>query len=248
VISPFNFPIEIPVLQMMGALYMGNKPLVKPDTRTSIALEQWVRMLHHCGLPKEDLDLMHSDGPIMEKVLKQADARMTLFTGSTRVGEHLTKALNGKVRLEDGGYDWKVLGPDVPKHQHEIDYVAYQSDQDAYAHTGQKCSAQSILFVHKNWRKTDLLEKMAAQASKRSLHDLTIGPILTWTNDKIKAHQDAVLELEGAKLLFGGNPLKDHSIPAQYGSWEPTAIFVPLRHFRGSKKAKLLMTEVFGPF
>jgi acyl-CoA reductase-like NAD-dependent aldehyde dehydrogenase len=39
VITPFNFPIEIPVLQMMGALYMGNKPLVKPDTRTSIAVE-----------------------------------------------------------------------------------------------------------------------------------------------------------------------------------------------------------------
>jgi 1-pyrroline-5-carboxylate dehydrogenase len=101
---------------MMGALYMGNKPLVKPDTRTSIALEQWVRMLHHCGLPKEDLDFMHSDGPIMERVLKQADARMTLFTGSSRVGDHLAKALIGRVRLEDGGYDWKVLGPDVPKH------------------------------------------------------------------------------------------------------------------------------------
>lgn len=38
-ISPFNFPIEIPVLQMMGALYMGNKPLVKPDQRTSMVLE-----------------------------------------------------------------------------------------------------------------------------------------------------------------------------------------------------------------
>jgi len=39
VITPFNFPLEIPVLQMMGALYMGNKPLVKPCTRVSIALE-----------------------------------------------------------------------------------------------------------------------------------------------------------------------------------------------------------------
>ena len=189
---------------------MGNKPLVKPDSRTAIAVEQWIRMLHHCGLPKEDLDLMHSEGPVMERVLKQSEARMTLFTGSTRVGEHLAKSLCGKVRLEDGGYDWKVLGPDVPKHQNEIDYVAWQSDQDAYGHTGQKCSAQSILFVHKNWRKTDLAEKMASQAAKRSLKDLTIGPILSWTNERIKAHQDAILELDGARILFGGNPLKDH--------------------------------------
>ena len=65
VITPFNFPIEIPVLQFMGALYMGNKPLVKGDSRTSLVLEQWIRMLHHCGLPKEDMDFIHCDGPVM---------------------------------------------------------------------------------------------------------------------------------------------------------------------------------------
>jgi len=41
--------------------------------------------------------------------------RNTLFTGSSKVGEHLAKLLNGKIKLEDGGYDWKILGPDVPK-------------------------------------------------------------------------------------------------------------------------------------
>ena len=39
IITPFNFPIEIPVLQMMGALFMGNKPVVKPDSRCSFPLE-----------------------------------------------------------------------------------------------------------------------------------------------------------------------------------------------------------------
>jgi len=141
VITPFNFPIEIPVLQMMGALFMGNKPLVKPDPRVSFPLEQWVRMLHYCGLPKEDLDFLHGDGPVMEAILKKGNANMTLFTGSSRIGEHLMKRLDGKVRLEDGGYDWKILGPDVPKTQQEIDYVAWQVEHDAYGHTGQKCSA-----------------------------------------------------------------------------------------------------------
>lgn len=115
VITPFNFPIEIAVLQMMGALFMGNKPLVKPDIRCSFPLEQWVRMMHYCGMPKEDMDFLHGDGPVMEKILVQAGARNTLFTGSTAVGEHLSKVLKGRVRLEDGGYDWKVIGPDVPK-------------------------------------------------------------------------------------------------------------------------------------
>jgi 1-pyrroline-5-carboxylate dehydrogenase len=40
-----------------------------------------------------------------------------LFTGSSGVAEHLVKSLKGKVKLEDAGFDWKILGPDVPKDQ-----------------------------------------------------------------------------------------------------------------------------------
>ncbi len=52
-----------------------------------------------------------------------------------------------QVFLEDAGFDWKVLGPDVSN----LEYVAWVCDQDAYACSGQKCSAQSMLFMHKNW-------------------------------------------------------------------------------------------------
>jgi 1-pyrroline-5-carboxylate dehydrogenase len=38
---------------------------------------------------------------------------MTLFTGSSRVAEKLAADLNGQVKLEDAGFDWKILGPDV---------------------------------------------------------------------------------------------------------------------------------------
>ena len=38
---------------------------------------------------------------------------MTLFTGSSRVAEKLALDLNGRVKLEDAGFDWKILGPDV---------------------------------------------------------------------------------------------------------------------------------------
>ena len=61
----------------------------------------------------------------MEKILVKGNVNNTLFTGSSIVGEHLVKKLDGKVRLEDGGFDWKILGPDVPKSQREIDYVAW---------------------------------------------------------------------------------------------------------------------------
>jgi hypothetical protein len=40
------------------------------------------------------------------------------------------------------------------------------------------------MFAHKNWmKKTDLVEIMKNQAAKRNLDDLTIGPVITWTNE-----------------------------------------------------------------
>lgn len=38
---------------------------------------------------------------------------MTLFTGSSRVADKLAVDLNGRIKLEDAGFDWKILGPDV---------------------------------------------------------------------------------------------------------------------------------------
>ena len=56
-----------------------------------------------------------------------------------------------------------------------------KSSLDAYACTGQKCSAKSILFAHENWEKEGLFDTLKANASKRSLEDLSEGPVLTQT-------------------------------------------------------------------
>jgi 1-pyrroline-5-carboxylate dehydrogenase len=77
---------------------------------------------------------------------------------------------------------------------------------------------------------------------------MTIAPILSWNNTQIKSHIDEILKLDGAKLLFGGVPLKNHTIPAVYGSYEPTAIFVPIHNFKNPENFKILTNELFGPF
>lgn len=116
---------------------MGNKALLKPDNLAAPPMEQLIRLFHACGMPPEDLDLVHCSGPTMQKLLESSPVRNTQFTGSSRTAERLVAALKGKVKIEDAGYDWKVTGPDVS----EIDYVAYMIDHDAYAFGGQKCSA-----------------------------------------------------------------------------------------------------------
>lgn len=243
IIAPFNFPLEIPVLQMMGALFMGNMVTIKPDTRVAICLEQWIRFLHYCGMPLGDVSLLNGHGPTMEHLIRKDAFRMTQFTGGSRVANHLAEISKGKVKVEDAGFDWKVLGPDV----HDIDYVAYTSDQDAYAFGGQKCSAQSIVFAHDNWVRAGFFDKIKALANKRNLADLTAVPILTWNNAKIQQHVDAVAKIPGAKILFGGEVLKEpHRIPSIYGSYRPTAVYVPIEEIY--KNFNLVTSELFGPF
>ncbi|XP_029129243.1 probable aldehyde dehydrogenase [Cajanus cajan] len=244
IITPFNFPLEIPVLQLMGALYMGNKPVLKVDSKVSIVMEQMLRLLHACGLPVEDVDFINSDGKTMNKLLMEANPRMTLFTGSSRVAEKLALDLKGRVKLEDAGFDWKILGPDVQQE----DYIAWVCDQDAYACSGQKCSAQSLLFMHENWSKTSLLSKLKDLAQRRKLEDLTIGPVLTVTTDTMLEHTNKLLEIPGSKLLFGGSPLENHSIPSIYGAIKPTAVYVPLEEIMKDRNFELVTKEIFGPF
>jgi len=228
---------------------MGNRPLLKVDSKVSIVMEQFLRMMIECGMPSKDVDLVHCDGQAMHSVLLASRPRNTLFTGSSRVAEVLAKDLHGKIKVEDAGFDWKILGPDVPTAAGEVDYIAYVSDQDAYACTGQKCSAQSMLFVHDNWMKqTNLLEMMKERAARRSLRDLTVGPTLSVTTETMKAHVEALLRVDGARLLFGGRELEGHSIPPQYGAFQPTAVFVPLEAMvRDPAVFELATTEVFAP-
>jgi len=245
VITPFNFPLEICALQACSALFMGNRPTVHVDRRVAICMEQFIRMLHHVGLPKEDMDYLYSEGPVMNHVMVEGNSRMCLFTGSQAVAEKLTLDLRGRVKLEDAGFDWKILGPDPS----EVEYVVWQSDQDAYGASGQKCSAQSMLIAHENWMELGIVEKLAAQAAKRNLDELTIGPILTWSTPRILAHIERCLALPGAKLAFGGKPLEGHAIPAEYGAVEPTAVFIPLETILTNDEAFAAATiELFGPF
>lgn len=244
IIAPFNFPLEIPVLQLMGALYMGNRPVLKPAEKVSVVMEQFLLLLHHCGMPTSDVDFLNCRGEVASELIARSNIRLTQFTGSTRVAELLSRQTNGKVKIEDAGFDWKILGPDVA----DVHYVSWQCDQDAYACSGQKCSAQSILFAHENWTSAGLLDKMRENASRRRLDDLTVGPVLTHTTEEILAHVERLLRIPGSYLLFGGEELDDHKIPDVYGAVKPTAVFVPLGEMLKPENFDACTTELFAPF
>ena len=61
IIAPFNFPLEIPVLQLMGALFMGNKPVLKPAEKCALVMEQFLHLLHDCGMEKNEIGRAQSE-------------------------------------------------------------------------------------------------------------------------------------------------------------------------------------------
>jgi 1-pyrroline-5-carboxylate dehydrogenase len=61
-------------------------------------------------------------------------------------------------------------------------------------------------------------------------------------------HMNNLLKLPGSKVLFGGKPLENHSIPKIYGALKPTAVFVPLEEILKSGNFELVTKEIFGPF
>jgi 1-pyrroline-5-carboxylate dehydrogenase len=97
------------VLQLMGALFMGNKPVLKPAEKVAVVMEQYLRLLHHVGMPMKDVDFLNCQGPVAGELLQRAPIRLTQFTGSSRVAELLSKQTHGKVKVEDAGFDWKIL-------------------------------------------------------------------------------------------------------------------------------------------
>lgn len=73
--------------------------------------EQLVRLLHHCGMPRTDVDLIHGGGAVVNELLLRAQPRSTLFTGSQRVAEKLALDMRGKVRVcVLTLYEWGQVG------------------------------------------------------------------------------------------------------------------------------------------
>jgi hypothetical protein len=61
--------------------------VVKSASTVSLVMEMFVRLLHECGLPKTDLDLLHSNGPRAQELIEKSNIRLTQFTGSAGVAE-----------------------------------------------------------------------------------------------------------------------------------------------------------------
>jgi 1-pyrroline-5-carboxylate dehydrogenase len=65
----------------------------------SVVMEQFLLFSQSCGMPASDVNFINCSNESMEYVIDKADFKVTQFTGSSRVAEHLAKKTHGRVRI-----------------------------------------------------------------------------------------------------------------------------------------------------
>ncbi len=256
VIFPFNFPLEIPALQMVGALVCGNAIILKPSELGGLVLNAFVDILLQAGCPTHVFSVIHGIGREVQMLVTDPRLRLVQFTGSHATMERLYAAGGRRIKGETSGVNPRIMMPFNGSDRVLATQVA-AIEGDAFNLMGQKCSAQRLLFPHRSWMETEFLRQIQERAAQRGFEDLTLGPVLTWNTERLYDRVRTLSEIKKAELLFGGEALSkttwpyvppaEHSQLFDYGCIKPACVLVPHQALQDPRAAELLRQEVFGP-
>ncbi len=205
IISPWNFPLSIPLGAVTMALMAGNAVVLKPSEFTPLVGMEIGRLFDSIGLPQGLLTVLTGDGST-GSALCEAEVNKIVFTGSVATGKKVMAAAAQNltpVVLELGGKDAMVVLEDA-----DIEVAASGAVWGAFCNSGQICAAVERCYVHQSIaqqfiqsvvRKTQLLRQ-----GPDNRFDVDVGAM---TNERqlaiVERHvEDAVSR--GARILCGG--------------------------------------------
>ncbi len=205
-ISPFNYPINLAASKLAPALMAGNTVILKPATQGSMCGLYLVRLFEQAGFPKGVIQSVTGKGSeIGDYITTHPGIDFVNFTGSTQVGEHISRITSMvPLLMELGGKDAAIVLKDA-----DIEVAASNIVSGAYSYSGQRCTAvKRILVVPEvaDLLVERILEKVRNLKTGNPLEqdDVTIIPLIN------QQAADFVMELvddariKGAKLLAGG--------------------------------------------
>ncbi|MEE8200567.1 MAG: aldehyde dehydrogenase family protein, partial [Candidatus Acidoferrales bacterium] len=145
-ITPWNFPIAVPVWKIAPALVCGNTVVWKPSELTPFTSRQVVDILARAGLPAGVLNMVNGAGEEAgDELVEHPAVRAISFTGSCEVGAQIyAKAARQmkKVQCEMGGKNPVVVLEDA-----DLELAATSTVMGAFGSTGQRCTATSRVIV-----------------------------------------------------------------------------------------------------
>jgi len=242
-VSPFNFPVMVPIWMMIPAIASGNAFILKPseqDPSPSIIL---LDLLHEAGVPPGVVNIVQGDRETVQALITHPKVAAVTAVASTSVAEAIyqTAVLAGKRAHTFGGAkNHAVVMPDA-----DLAQTASAIVGAAYGAAGERCMAISVVVAVGDATADMLLSKMQPliaairlNAGDEPLCDM--GPLIS------AAHRERVLAAidvgikEGAKLVMDGRQI---TVPAY-----PQGFFLgPCLFDEVTPKMSIYQQECFGP-
>ncbi len=208
-ITPFNFPIMVPLWMSANALASGNCVILKPSERDPSASVFLAKLLKQAGLPDGVFSVVHGGVEVVNQLLETPGIDAVSFVGSTPVAKivHETGTKHGKrVQALGGAKNHMVVLPDA-----DLNIAADAAINAGYGAAGERCMAISVVVAVGDIaddlvaRITERLDKLKVGAGSDPASDF--GPVIT------KEHRDRVASYvhnapsEGATVVRDGTSL-----------------------------------------
>jgi acyl-CoA reductase-like NAD-dependent aldehyde dehydrogenase len=238
VITPWNYPLFIPVEYLAPALAMGNPVVWKPAESTPLSNANLLAAFREAGFSEDELTQLIG-GPETGRALVECDHLAALgFTGSSEVGTEIAQAFKGRPLLTELGGN----GPTIVFSDADIEAAAEAIALASFGCSGQSCAATERILVESSI--ADAFGEAIVRAARTyTLGDprnptTRLGPLhLRATADKVQRHvADAVSQ--GAVVLCGGARAVGY----------PTTQYWPATVLTGVvPESELFVEETFGP-
>jgi malonate-semialdehyde dehydrogenase (acetylating)/methylmalonate-semialdehyde dehydrogenase len=167
-ITPFNFPIMVPMWMHPIAIACGNTFVLKPSERDPSVSLYVARLYAEAGLPDGVFNVVHGDKVAVDALLDHPDVAAISFVGSTPIARYIherASAAGKRVQALGGAKNHAVVMPDA-----DLDYAATQLTAAGYGSAGQRCMAISVTVAVGD-AADELVERLRAKAL-----DVKVGP------------------------------------------------------------------------
>ena len=243
IIAPFNFPSAIAIGMTTGALLTGNTAVLKPASATPLSSYFFADSIIN-KIPSGTLNFVTGDGGIVGKTLiESSDVDGIAFTGSQSVGvtgfKKFTELASKPFIAEMGGKN-----PVIVTKNADLDKASEGVMRAAFGFGGQKCSACSRVYVHKEVAQ-DFIKKLVEKSASLKIGmpwngETFLGPVIN--PDAVSKFENAVtLAKKDGKIIFGGSKITDSEHANGYFVQPTIVTDLPKDH-------KLVTEELFLPF
>jgi malonate-semialdehyde dehydrogenase (acetylating)/methylmalonate-semialdehyde dehydrogenase len=209
-ITPFNFPVMVPMWMFPVALACGNTFVLKPSEKDPSASIMLAELLKEAGVPDGVFNVVHGDKLAVDAIVHHPDIKAVSFVGSTPIAKYIysTAAAEGKrVQALGGAKNHAVVLPDA-----DLEFAADAIIGAAYGSAGERCMAISAVIAVGDVA-DPLVTKLTDKAKKLKVgpgtaESVDMGPLVTHAHrDKVAGYVDLGVS-EGATLVIDGRGLK----------------------------------------